>query len=156
MDDPVQGARELRPFLLCLLTKQFYVVPARLNASRLRSLTAVAVGRPCERLTRDSAPRALKPFACPPLPTAQDGHTYERTAIMRWFEKKGDVISPKTGLKLSSKDVVPNHSLRALIQDFKSSQQAGPLPISSLARLRGRAVCRPGTCQHRPAPLSRV
>lgn len=58
----------------------------------------------------------------PPSPgPAQDGHTYERAAIQKWFEKKGDVISPKTGLKLASKDVVPNHSLRALIQDHKAS-----------------------------------
>lgn len=61
---------------------------------------------------------SLVAFATP----AQDGHTYERVAIERWFEKKGDVISPKTGLRLTSKDVVPNHSLRNLIQDYKASQ----------------------------------
>ncbi len=54
----------------------------------------------------------------PPLPVAKqaDGHTYERSAIEQWFETHN--TSPSTGVELESKQLVPNHSLRSLIQDF--------------------------------------
>ena len=53
-----------------------------------------------------------------PLPIAEqaDGFTYERSAIEQWLENHN--TSPKTGIELESKQLVPNYSLRSLIQDF--------------------------------------
>jgi GTP-binding protein EngB required for normal cell division len=49
---------------------------------------------------------------------AQDGHTYERSAIQRWFDM-GKRTSPKTGARLFSTELTPNHAMRGLIQDLK-------------------------------------
>ena len=50
---------------------------------------------------------------------SQDGHTYERSAIQQWFNM-GKRISPKTGARLLSTELMPNHTMRSLIQDLKS------------------------------------
>ena len=47
----------------------------------------------------------------------EDGHTYERTAILHWL--KDHDTSPKTMTKLKNKLLVPNHVLRAQIIDFR-------------------------------------
>jgi hypothetical protein len=44
---------------------------------------------------------------------ALDGHTYERSAIVRWFEQGGRT-SPKTGSPMQQL-LIPNHALRAQI-----------------------------------------
>jgi hypothetical protein len=49
---------------------------------------------------------------------AQDGHTYERAAIQRWFDK-GKRISPKTGARMLNNELTPNYTLRSLIYDIK-------------------------------------
>ena len=51
-----------------------------------------------------------------PIANQADGHTYERSAIEQWFETHN--TSPATGLELDNKQLIPNHSLRSLIQDF--------------------------------------
>ena len=43
----------------------------------------------------------------------EDGHTYERDSIEAWFEKHD--TSPMTNIVIKSKHVVPNLSLRKLI-----------------------------------------
>ena len=45
-----------------------------------------------------------------------DGHTYERSAIEQWLETHN--TSPATGAALESKQLIPCHRLRSLIQDF--------------------------------------
>jgi len=45
-----------------------------------------------------------------------DGHSYEKVNIEHWFETSDN--SPKTGLPLGSKLLIPNHSLRAAIQQY--------------------------------------
>lgn len=52
---------------------------------------------------------------------AKDGHTYDRSSIEKWFKTKGKPISPKTNKELSSEELVPNYSLRSIIQDFKEN-----------------------------------
>jgi hypothetical protein len=47
---------------------------------------------------------------------AADGHSYEQAAIERWFLTH--MTSPMTGAVLSSRVVVPNHKLRAIIADL--------------------------------------
>jgi ribosome biogenesis GTPase A len=49
---------------------------------------------------------------------AQDGHTYESSAIKRWLDM-GKRTSPKTGARLLSTELTPNYTLRSLIQDLK-------------------------------------
>lgn len=68
-------------------------------------------------------------FLCPisqelmqdPVSTS-DGHTYERELIEAWLQTKS--TSPITGLPLPSKDLIPNVSLRKLIQDAGVLTQA--------------------------------
>ena len=69
-------------------------------------------------------------FICPitaeimtdPVSTS-DGFTYERAAITEWLRTKD--TSPKTGAKLESTTLIPNHSLRSMIRAFN---EAGSVP----------------------------
>ena len=45
-----------------------------------------------------------------------DGHSYERGAIERWFQRRG--TSPRTGALLGSKALVPNFALRQSIHEY--------------------------------------
>ena len=47
---------------------------------------------------------------------APDGHTYERAAIEAWLS--ASPTSPKTGEVLESTTLIPNHSVRQLIDAF--------------------------------------
>ena len=63
-------------------------------------------------------------FVCPivqeimkdPVMTS-DGHTFERTAIAKWFSTHN--TSPITRQRILDKKLIPNHSLRKLIADFR-------------------------------------
>lgn len=46
-----------------------------------------------------------------------DGHSYERVAIAHWLSTHG--TSPKTNARLEDKRMVPNHTLRGSIEQFK-------------------------------------
>ena len=72
-----------------------------------------------------SSPEPPDEFMCPittELMTdpvlATDGHTYERSAIERWFAT-GKTSSPKTGEPLEVTAVFPNHSVRSMIRDWE-------------------------------------
>ena len=82
------------------------------------SYQAVTQLRVCGACSRDEA--ANPALLCPILHVtmtdpviAQDGHSYERTAIEEWFGRS--MKSPMTGAELSSTSLVPNHTLRQLI-----------------------------------------
>ncbi|KAK6123364.1 hypothetical protein DH2020_042902 [Rehmannia glutinosa] len=49
--------------------------------------------------------------------TVSTGQTYDRVSIQKWL-KSGNMICPKTGEKLTSTEMVPNTSLKKLIQQF--------------------------------------
>jgi hypothetical protein len=51
-----------------------------------------------------------------------DGHTYERQAIERWFQR-GNQTSPLTGLALSSTLLYPNYALKQLIDEMPTLSQ---------------------------------
>ncbi len=53
---------------------------------------------------------------------AMDGHTYERAAIERWLRARR--TSPRTGAPLPSRQLVPNHAIRALIADLPPALRA--------------------------------
>jgi hypothetical protein len=52
---------------------------------------------------------------------AEDGHTYERSAIEDWF-KRGNRNSPKTQARIGQR-LMPNHSMKALIESTVERQQ---------------------------------
>jgi ankyrin repeat protein len=52
--------------------------------------------------------------------TCMDGHTYERSGIERWLQDHD--TSPLTGVKLPSKFLIPNHSLRNAIEEWKQKK----------------------------------
>ncbi|OIW00336.1 hypothetical protein TanjilG_27587 [Lupinus angustifolius] len=66
----------------------------------------------------------LEDFRCPislelmmdPV-TVSTGQTYDRISIKKWL-KAGNMICPKTGEKLTNTELVPNTSLKRLIQQF--------------------------------------
>lgn len=49
-----------------------------------------------------------------------DGQTYDRVAILKWFEQHS--TSPLTGLVLASKQLVPNIELKEQIQEYANSK----------------------------------
>ncbi|CAM0946106.1 unnamed protein product [Alopecurus aequalis] len=53
---------------------------------------------------------------------AADGHTYEHHAIKDWLGKHR--VSPVTRCKLPNSSIIPNHSLRAAIQQWRNSSAA--------------------------------
>ncbi|WCJ36053.1 U-box domain-containing protein 19 [Euphorbia peplus] len=59
--------------------------------------------------------------------TISTGQTYDRSSIEKWL-KAGNIICPKTGERLTSTELVPNSSLRKLIQRFCSDYGVS-LPI---------------------------
>ena len=44
-----------------------------------------------------------------------DGHTYSRAAITEWLDANG-AISPLTGQPLANRELIPNHTLRNMIE----------------------------------------
>eukprot|EP00824_Muranothrix_gubernata_P008162 TRINITY_DN2045_c1_g1_i3.p1 TRINITY_DN2045_c1_g1~~TRINITY_DN2045_c1_g1_i3.p1 ORF type:complete len:686 (+),score=118.98 TRINITY_DN2045_c1_g1_i3:307-2058(+) len=77
-------------------------------------------------LKKDVAPTIPHDFMCPithhlmldPV-LCMDGRTYERAALEQWLRDHD--TSPLTGETLSSKLILPNHTLRSVIQDFIST-----------------------------------
>ena len=76
----------------------------------------------------DSA-NAPKAFLCPILHEvmadpvlAADGHTYERAAIGRWFHKSN--ASPMTGQRVKSREVLPNFTIKSMIQEWIDSEKS--------------------------------
>lgn len=75
-------------------------------------------------------------FRCPitleimedPVITA-DGHTFEKNAILMWFQNGRNLISPKTNQRLRHGNLIPNIALRNRIQDwmkgFKEEMSGG-------------------------------
>jgi hypothetical protein len=51
---------------------------------------------------------------------AIDGFTYEKRCILEWFSTKG--TSPTTGAVLTSKALIPNHSLKSQINQWREEQ----------------------------------
>lgn len=72
---------------------------------------------------------APKAFLCPILHDvmvdpvlAADGHTYERPAIERWFKKSS--VSPMTGQRVKSRDVLPNFTIKSMIQEWIDAENS--------------------------------
>ena len=52
---------------------------------------------------------------------ASDGYTYDRKAIEMWLSMNDK--SPMTNLRLPNKSLIPNHSLRSAIMDWRSKSK---------------------------------
>ena len=50
-----------------------------------------------------------------------DGHSYERAAISQWLSSHA--TSPKTNAQLEHTNLIPNHTLRGSIEQFREQQQ---------------------------------
>eukprot|EP01047_Picozoa_sp_COSAG01_P004245 COSAG01_NODE_139_length_24311_cov_75.405873_9_plen_326_part_00 len=85
--------------------------------------------------------------------TAADGHSYERGNIEQWFSRKRDqpLTSPKTGLRLPSRTLVANITLRKSIQEFfehqRRQQQQQQQQQRGHAKLAARVKGRPPTTE---------
>ena len=62
---------------------------------------------------------------------AADGYTYERSAIQEWFSLS-DGRSPKTGLPLVNKNLIPNHALKTMIREWTPGRQGIFSPLDHL------------------------
>ncbi|CAK9233878.1 unnamed protein product [Sphagnum troendelagicum] len=80
------------------------------------------------------------------------GQSYERSSIELWL-KAGNQTCPATMQKLSSLELVPNHTLRRLIHNWcRETQEAGSttlnasvVPILATPKLRQALMCVPDT-----------
>ncbi|UJR15021.1 hypothetical protein I4U23_001997 [Adineta vaga] len=54
---------------------------------------------------------------------AADGFTYEREAILNWFEQSNR--SPMTNQELENKELKPNHAIRSILQSLAETHKKG-------------------------------
>ena len=52
---------------------------------------------------------------------AADGFTYEREAIVQWFEQS--TRSPMTNQELSNQELKPNHAIKSILQSLLEAKQ---------------------------------
>ena len=73
-------------------------------------------------LSLDFTPECPELYKCPittdimidPV-TAEDGYTYERNAILEWFQS--NETSPMTNMKVGKK-LVPNHAIKSAAMEY--------------------------------------
>ena len=90
--------------------------------------TAVASAPPAAAAPTAATMEAPVDFFCPitqemmvdPVICA-DGHSYERAAITQWLSSHA--TSPKTNAQLEHTNLIPNHTLRGSIEQFREQQQ---------------------------------
>ena len=66
--------------------------------------------------------------------SAKDGHTYERSAIQRWFDQ-GKRSSPVTNAVMPSTDLVPNHFVKSQISAWRD-QNEGDAGVDNRIKVR--------------------
>ncbi|KAH8092957.1 hypothetical protein JL720_5127 [Aureococcus anophagefferens] len=94
----------------------------RASGSRL----SVFVGKPDHKVPDAYTCPITRELMREPVVCA-DGHTYEKAAIEAWFlEDKS--TSPKTGLALDSKHLVPNFAIRSAIDELREPRSPPPPP----------------------------
>ncbi|GJP41441.1 hypothetical protein CLOM_g1119 [Closterium sp. NIES-68] len=98
-----------------------HVMPV-LDRARARAVQAEEEARkaPVKRSIGDAPSSLFCPITQEMMVTpvlAADGHTYEKEAIESWLERSDR--SPMTNEQLPSKDLVPNHAVRAMISDWR-------------------------------------
>ncbi|KAJ8773793.1 hypothetical protein K2173_008256 [Erythroxylum novogranatense] len=66
--------------------------------------------------------------------TLETGHTYDRSSILKWF-RNGNQTCPKTGKKLTSTELVPNLTVKRLIQQY-CVEHGLPVVVESIHKNR--------------------
>ena len=113
------------------------------EAGRVDALTHCYFDAVLKRRAGNEVPLQDEDFRCPislttmkdPV-TAMDGHTYERRSIEAWLA--GNDRSPMTNLVLPSKNLVPNHRLRALVSSVCGENSAAGAFLELFRDLRGK------------------
>jgi len=82
-----------------------------------------------------------------------DGHSYERATIQRWFDSSTNLASPLAGAPLANRNLVPNHALRASIDEYLD-KHATPQARASIEQRREFA--RAAEAQRRSADSATV
>ncbi|XBI35092.1 hypothetical protein VPH35_120827 [Triticum aestivum] len=102
-----------------------HILPA---LERIKDIAARAARETKALLRTASSSAAPGHFLCPILQeimedpcVAADGYTYDRKAIETWVSMKDK--SPMTNLRLPSKSLIPNHSLRSAIMEWSSKNR---------------------------------
>lgn len=54
--------------------------------------------------------------------TCSDGHTYDRKNIYNWLITLNKNTSPITGAVLQSKNLIPNHAVKSMIEEYKGNK----------------------------------
>lgn len=80
-----------------------------------------------ERPNEHLCPITLTVMVDPVL--AVDGHSYERNAILEHFQRNG-AKSPKTNLPLEHTSLIPNYTLKAIINDWRPVRRQVLLSIA--------------------------
>ncbi|KAL8533546.1 hypothetical protein ACS0TY_009806 [Phlomoides rotata] len=68
--------------------------------------------------------------------TIESGVTYERKAIVEWFDKiedAGEIVCPKSGQALKSRNISSNVALRATIDEWKERNEAARIKVARAA-----------------------
>lgn len=83
-----------------------------------------------------SCPITLSAFTDPVICTG-DGHTYERDAIVAWFDK-GNRTSPVTGAELGMIELLPNHAVRMAIDEISGGEsKLASVPVDGVRAASG-------------------
>nr|ABL85042.1 serine threonine kinase [Brachypodium sylvaticum] len=132
---PLEEARELAALALrCAEMRRRdrpglreHVLPALERMKHLAAKAAAAAREKNTALPLGSATPTPSHFLCPILQevmadpcVASDGYTYDRKAIEVWLGM--NTKSPMTNLRLQSRSLIPNHSLRSAIMDWRTSR----------------------------------
>lgn len=68
--------------------------------------------------------------------TVESGVTYERKAIVEWFDKikdAGEIVCPKSGQALKSRNISSNVALKATIDEWKERNEAARIKVARAA-----------------------
>ncbi|GFP95300.1 putative U-box domain-containing protein 42 [Phtheirospermum japonicum] len=65
--------------------------------------------------------------------TVASGVTYERKAIIEWFDVSGQIVCPKSGIKLKNVKLSTNLALKATIDEWKERNEAARIKVARAA-----------------------
>ncbi|PRP83569.1 hypothetical protein PROFUN_09118 [Planoprotostelium fungivorum] len=121
-----QGAfRRLKTAMADSVNACIKISTARPSAAGKRKVSAQANRGPAKRkfvevIEDDLLCPISKELMSDPVLTV-DGHTYDRTNIVAWFER-GNRRSPTTNLVLESFNLIPNHRVKSLVQSYREKR----------------------------------
>jgi len=94
-----------------------------------------------------NCPITGEPFEDPVI--ADDGHTYEKSAILKWFQM-GNLKSPLTNAQLRNSHLIPNHRLKSCMASYKEKIAEMKRGRSSNIDLEGRRLLYEITLNYSP------